>query len=43
MIYHDINDQYLEHDHGLYIRMQDIKSGYDNLSLKQTDDILNII
>jgi len=43
VLYHDIDDQYLEHDRGLYIRMQDIKARYDSLSLKQTDDILNII
>ena len=43
VLYYAIGDQYLEHDRGLYIRMQDIKDRYDSLSLKQTDDILNII
>lgn len=42
-IYHDIDDQYLEHDRGLYFRIQDIQTDREKLHLKQTDDILNII
>jgi hypothetical protein len=43
VIYHDIDDQYLEHDRGLYFRIQDIQSDRESLHLKQTDNILNII
>lgn len=43
VVYYDIDDQYLEHDRGLYFRIQDIQSNYENLHLKQTDDIINII
>jgi len=43
VIYHNIGEQYLEHDLGLNVRIQDIDNCFDELYLKHTDDILKII
>lgn len=43
VIYHDIDNQYLAHDRGLYYRALDIQTDFEKLHLKHTDNILNII
>ena len=42
-VYHDITDEYLEHDTGLYYRKQDIENDFDSLKLTVDDDIFDIL
>lgn len=41
--YHNITDEYLKHDTGLYWRRYDIENNFDQLYLTTHDDIFNII
>jgi hypothetical protein len=43
VMYHDIDDDYLESDTGLKYRRQDIQNNFDNITLEFDDDIINIL
>ena len=43
VIYHNIDDEYLQHDTGLRVRMQDIDNSIDLVTLQPTDTILDIL
>lgn len=43
VIYHNIDNDYLEHDTGLKNRMMDIESNFDSIRLTESDDIINIL
>ena len=43
VIYHDIDDDYLSIDRGLYYRRRDIDTAFESLSLTNQDEILNIL
>lgn len=43
VIYHDIGEEYLSRDRGLYYRRHDINDSLTSLYLTEQDDILNII
>ena len=41
--FYDIDDQYLSIDRGLYYRMNDLRESIDNVTLKQDDEIIDIL
>lgn len=43
VIFHDIDEDYLNDDRGLYFRVKDIETRFQSLKLKPVDSILNII
>lgn len=43
LLYHDIDESYLEHDRGLFYRLKDIEQDFDSLELTTADPIVNII
>ena len=43
VIYHNIDNDYLDHDTGLKNRMLDIESDFDSIRLSESDDIINIL
>lgn len=43
VIYHEIDEAYLESDSGLRVRMKDIQRDINTISLELEDDIINII
>ena len=43
VIYHNIDDEYLQHDTGLRTRIQDVNNSIDLVTLQSTDTILDIL